>query len=212
MPPLAASARQLPASHQLAHRLSQLAKTYDLNLSPDALSSVGEFMAVGLDAHLSDMLHAYIHLAARNRLGSDSLHLPPGVQLPEMDLDIKIEDGELPKPDLEKLRDLFTLDHSLHPSTSPALYKLASCLLQAEADYNSPPVKMERKPSIPDSTPQVDGDRAEVMMKKLVSEGLVKVDNVKKGDDGEAGGKKDKKHNLHWRYEDPALILKDVFG
>ncbi|ORX40222.1 transcriptional regulator of RNA polII, SAGA, subunit-domain-containing protein [Kockovaella imperatae] len=214
MPPLAVSAKQLPASHQLSHRLSQLAKAYDLNLAPDALSAIGEFMAVELDAHLSDILHAYVHLAARDRIGSDTLHVPPGLN-PDLDLDVKVEDGGMTKPDLDRLRDLFTLNPGLHPSTSPALYKLASSLSQAEAEYNSSPLKLERKPSLTpeiDVTPQVNGDRAGPMMKKLVNDGLVKVDNVKKGEDGEVGGKKDKKHNLHWRYEDPALILKDVFG
>ena len=80
MPPLAVSARQLPSSHQLSHRLSQLAKAYDLNLSPDAMSDIGQFMAVGMDAHLGDLLHGIIHLTGRDRPGCDTIRVPHGIK------------------------------------------------------------------------------------------------------------------------------------
>ena len=217
MPPLAASAKLLPASHQLSHRLSQLAKSYDLNLSPDALADIGEFMAVGMDAQLSDIFYSLLHLIARDRRGSETTKLNGHVNADEMDLDIKAEsDGEMLKPDLRTLRALFSMNPGLHPSTSPALYKLAGALLQAEDEYNSPAVKEERKPSLsPDGTkdagPESQKDRFETLTKRFVEEGLVKMDNPKKGEE-DGGGKKDRKHNLHWKYEDPALILKDVFG
>ena len=230
MPPLAATGRVLPSSQQLRNRLSQLSKAYDLNISPEALSDIGEFLAVGMDAHLSDIFQALIHFVGRDRPGLNTIHVPKGTNPVdgEMDLDgsvnvngtvnIKVEDETL-KPNLEALRDLFTLNPTLHASTSPALYKLASNMTLAEAAQNAPPIKTERKPSIGHEGKPILPDRLDRPENKslhLVEGGLVKLDNVKKGDgDGEGGGsgsKKERKHNLHWKYEDPALILKSVLG
>jgi transcriptional coactivator HFI1/ADA1 len=44
----------------------------------------------------------------------------------------------------------------------------------------------------------------------LVDTGLLKID--KAGHDEQGERKREKKHNLHWKYEDPALIFKDLLG
>jgi transcriptional coactivator HFI1/ADA1 len=44
----------------------------------------------------------------------------------------------------------------------------------------------------------------------LVNTGLLKIDKAGHDEGGER--KREKKHNLHWKYEDPALILKDLLG
>lgn len=57
--------------------------------------------------------------------------------------------------------------------------------------------------------------KAEIVAKELLDNGLLKLDKTgRQGDgaDGEATGRKDRKHNLHWKYEDPAVILKDILG
>ena len=219
LPPLALSARQLPSSHQFSHRLSQYAKADDLSLSPDAMNDIGEFMAVGVDAHLGDLLHGIIHFTGRERPGSDTIRVPKSIKRkPEdgMVIDgdgppIKQDEGDLPRPDLETLQSLFTIAAGLHPQASPALYKLATSLTLAEAEYNSP-IKVERQPSKP--PPEPTGVRkAEAVATKLLENGLLKIDKAgKQSEGGEAEGKKDRKHNLHWKYEDPALILRDVLG
>ncbi len=215
MPPLALSARQLPSSHQLSQRLSEIAKTHYLNLSPDALNDVGEFMAVGVDAHLGDLLHGLVHLTSRERPGCDTIRgfkreHPDGMPTDGDELTIKQEEGEVPKPDLETFQSLFTIAPGLHSQVSPALYKLATSLTLSEAQYNHP-VKLERKPSFP---PEPTGlSKADAAQAKLLETGLLKMDKAGRQSEGADGdGKKDRKHNLHWKYEDPALILKDVLG
>lgn len=219
MPPLAISGRQLPSSHQLGQRLSQLAKAYELNLSPDTQNDIGEFMAVGVDAYLGDLLHGLVHLTGRERPGCDTIRVPQGVEREHQDgmlfdgdnVAVKQEDGELPKPDLDTLQSLFTIAPGLQPHASPALYKLATSLTLAEAEYNSP-VKIERKPLIP--TPEPTGmSRADSVAARSLESGLLKIDKAgKQSEGGDGDGKKDKKHNWHWKYEDPALILRDVLG
>jgi transcriptional coactivator HFI1/ADA1 len=51
----------------------------------------------------------------------------------------------------------------------------------------------------------------EEITQRLMEENLLKLDKAGKDGEGE-GGKKDKKHGLHWKYEDPAMILKDILG
>jgi len=217
MPSLAVSARQLPSSHQLSHRLSEVAKAYDLNLSPDAMNDIGEFMAVCVDAHLSELLHGVVHLTARERPGCDTIRVPKGIK-PEpndgMSIDgehIKQEEGDLPKPNIDTFQSLFTIAPGLHPQASPAMFKLASSLTLAEAEYNSP-VNLERKPSI--TTVETNGmSKAEAVSAKLLENGLLKIDKAgRQSEGGDGDGKKDRKHNLHWKYEDPELILRDVLG
>lgn len=55
--------------------------------------------------------------------------------------------------------------------------------------------------------------KIETVSQTLQETGLLKIDKAGRGEDGEGGDRKrEKKHNLHWKYEDPALILKDLFG
>ena len=81
---------------------------------------------------------------------------------------------------------LLTLAPSLHPRSGPALYKLATGVSLDEPTTTS-------------------SHRAEQLTKTLLAANLLKLD--KAGDDDGV-----KKHNFHWKYEDPAVILKDFFG
>lgn len=199
MPPLASSARFLPSSNQLANRLSALSKGYDLHIAPDGMNEMGEFLAIGMDAHLSDILHAHVHLTGRDRPGHETIRIPPGLN---SDQKMHLIDGDLPKPDLETLRHLMTLAPSLHSATSPALYKLSSGITSAEAEYNSQPVKSDHGMS---NGVAGGKERKSDRIARYHENGMIKVDTAKEE-------KKDKKHNLHWRYEDPALILESVLG
>jgi transcriptional coactivator HFI1/ADA1 len=42
---------------------------------------------------------------------------------------------------------------------------------------------------------------------RLANSELLKSDHGK-----EADGKKHQKHNLHWKYEDPAVVFQDLLG
>jgi transcriptional coactivator HFI1/ADA1 len=234
MPPLALSSRLLPSSHQLSHRLAQMAKAYDLTLAHDAFADIGDFMAVGMDAHLGDILHGIVHLTGRERPGEDTIRVPKGVKLePEdhMEVDggpsIKQEpNGDMPKPDLETFQSLFIMAPNLHPQASPAVYKLQTSQTLSEVEYKRP-VKFERKSSPPPSPRIGDitvsgspknsavnaGNKVEMVTKNLLETGLLKLDKAgRHSEAGEPEGKKERKHNLHWKYEDPALILKDLLG
>ena len=219
MPPLALSSRQLPSSHQLSLRLSQLAKAHELSLAPDADDDIGEFMAVGVDAHLGDLLHGIVHLTGRDRPGMDTIRVlrrskhdaSDRKSVDEEDAFLTInQEGELPKPNIETFQSLFNIAPGLHPQASPALYKLATTFTLAEAEYNSP-LKSERSPS---SAPlEIGARKAEAVSAKLLETGLLKIDKaIRQSDGAEGDGKKDRKHNLHWKYEDPALILRDILG
>lgn len=52
--------------------------------------------------------------------------------------------------------------------------------------------------------------KIDTVSQTLQDTGLLKLDKAghRDGDDS----KREKKHNLHWKYEDPALILKDLLG
>lgn len=207
MPPLAGTSRLLPSSTQLAHRLSQLAKGYDLNISSEAQSDIGEFLAVGMDAHLSDILHAHVHLTGRDRGENKTIRVPPGTTRPD-DVDaVKSEetDGEVPKPDIETLRSLFALNPDTHSVTSPSLYRLASGVTLAEKEINSPPVKEEAGGQLGRAFGEAKREKVDDRITRYLDNGMIKVDATK--DD-----KKEKKHSLHWKYEDPALILESFLG
>ncbi|ORY31420.1 transcriptional regulator of RNA polII, SAGA, subunit-domain-containing protein [Naematelia encephala] len=217
MPPLAAPSRLLPSASQLGARLSQIAKSGDLNLSANAVAEIGEFLALGLDSRLSDVLYSLVHMIGKDRPGADTIHVRKGAQGRQgIDVDgdepyIKAEPDtdDLPKPDLETFQHLFELSPKLHPQASTALYKLATGLTAAEAEI-AQPVKHELKPDLP-SEPS-SPNTADTTMQRLLDYGLLKLDKAgRQTEEGEAG-KKEKKHNLHWKYEDPALILKDFLG
>ena len=199
MPSLAASGRVLPSAHQMSHRLSQIAQAYDLSVSSDNTGDIGEFLAVGLDAHLSDILHALVHLTGRDRPGLSTIHVPDPAQA-EVKEEIQTG-GSIPKTDLETMRDLFVLKPGLNPATSPAVYKLESNVTLAEKEYNSPAqAKGDRKHALTRSH-----ERADEVATRLVEAGLVRLDTAKEE-------KKDKKHSWHWKYEDPAVVLESVLG
>ncbi|KAL7423188.1 hypothetical protein Q5752_002488 [Cryptotrichosporon argae] len=215
LPPLAQSARHLPSSHNLSTRLGQIASSYGLDVAPDHAAELGELAALAVDAHVADILHALVALTARGRPGVDTVRGRAGVVKPA-------EDGEdgaaresaadgVPRPQLKTLHALFDLAPGLHPQASPALYKLGTGYTEAErlvsaGDRPSP------KPGAPEDDGGDDRPRDRDALAKLMAEaGLLKVD--KAGRDGEDGErKKDKKHGSHWRYEDPAVILRDVLG
>ncbi|KAL1407653.1 hypothetical protein Q8F55_007086 [Vanrija albida] len=270
-PPLAESAHLLPSSNQLAMRLGQVAKSYDLELPADSSREVGEFLGVGLNAHLGDVLHSVVHLTGRERPGFDTIHVPQGIKQPNglqangdaPETPAKDTDN-LPPPSLQTLQYLFTMVPSLHPQASPTLYKLESSLTISEVEAATPPTEkkddratdLQRRAAalvglvtpgptaapLPSTTPQkasgavpgtvatlstspvkagstlraVPGQgRADAVSNTLINTGLLKIDKAGRGDEPvgtEADRKREKKHNLHWKYEDPAIILKDVLG
>lgn len=263
MPSLSVPIRHLASAHQLASRLQQMAKLYDLNVPPDALSDIGEVLAVGQDAQLADIFHSLVHMTGKDRLGSDTLHVPRGIkreQSPDdsMSFDdsyrlngsaegdsgayVKQEpaddpvshgEGELPKPDLETMQYLFNLTPGLASHTSAAVHKLVSSHSIGEARL-AETIKQEDKPVIPltlngiagagesaatrrsRDADYADSGRRRVDVddrtQKLVEAGLLKIDKAGRPSEPDGEGRKERKHNLHWKYEDPALILKDVLG
>jgi transcriptional coactivator HFI1/ADA1 len=60
--------------------------------------------------------------------------------------------------------------------------------------------------------------RVEAVGRNLLESGLLKIEVPDKGEEDPAGGAgagvkgKKKKHGLHWKYEDPAFILRDILG
>lgn len=84
MPPLSSSERHLPSSQQLSLRLAQLAKAYDLSVSSDATSGdIGEFLAVGMDSYLGDVLHGLVRMTGHDRPGQDTVRIPEGLEVGE---------------------------------------------------------------------------------------------------------------------------------
>ncbi|TXT13060.1 hypothetical protein VHUM_01461 [Vanrija humicola] len=230
---VAESAHLLPSSNQLAMRLGQVAKSYDLDLPADSAREVGEFLGVGLNAHLGDVLHSVVHLTGRERPGFDTIHVPQGIQQapPPKDSD------ELPPPTLQTLQYLFNMLPSLHPQASPTLYKLESSITISEVEAATPPKEKEDPIGTENASGAVPGapgalstspvkaaatlraaagqGRTETVSNTLINTGLLKIDKAGRGDEPagtEADRKREKKHNLHWKYEDPAIILKDVLG
>lgn len=231
-PPLAQTNRVLPSASQLSSRLAQVAKPLGLDIDPEQARDVGEFMGVGLQAHMSEMLHSYVHLAGHDRPGEDTMRVPLGTK------NVNVEQAEhpVPKPDLNKMQGLFVLTPGLQPTVSPTLYKLGSGLTIAEFENNNPPA---RKPITPPSTamlppsivPSASGQasvspkkaaqaiqtaagqgRVDAVSDLLSDTGLLKLDKGGHEHGTDGASKKEKKHTLHWKYEDPAILLKDVLG
>lgn len=315
IPPLALPTRHLPSSHQLSLRLSQFAKLHDLSIpstssstGASAADDIGEFMAVGMDAHMGDILHGIVHLTGRDRPGETTIRVPLGkraredMQQPDNDQNqnqnqnpntsISTSRGNIPPPDLETFHHLFTLHPNLHPNISPAIHRLMTAHTLAELEAANPypnpnlhanvngnangnipkavlmpstcelagdgkststsmsaSAKAGSVPTIPTqpSQPQLhpktstapgpvsipgrqqqqqqqQKPRSEIIASQLLANGLLKLDKAggHAGRDGKDGGrdggrdgedgKKERKHNLHWKYEDPALLLRDVLG
>ncbi|OXG33463.1 transcriptional coactivator HFI1/ADA1 [Cryptococcus neoformans Bt120] len=306
IPPLALPTRHLPSSHQLSLRLSQFAKLHDLSIpstssSTAAADDIGEFMAVGMDAHMGDILHGIVHLTGRDRPGETTIRVPLGkkaagptfaaggesMQQPNNDQNqysstsTSTSRGNIPPPDLETFLHLLTLHPNLHPNISPAIHRLMTAHTLAELEaanpylhsntyvningnaptavlmpssselgamdrngaeaasstetgsapkiHSQPPQPHPKSKSTavpgPGSVSSVPGrqpPRSEIIASQLLANGLLKLDKAgghagrdgKDGKDGRDGedGKKERKHNLHWKYEDPALLLRDVLG
>jgi transcriptional coactivator HFI1/ADA1 len=207
-----------------------VAKPFGLDIDPDQARDVGEFMGVGLQAQLAEIVHSYVHLTGRDRPGEDTLRVPLGTK----NANIEEEEHDVPKPDLSMMQALFTLAPGLQPTVSPALYKLGSGLTIAEVENNTPPPRKPATPAAlmppPSIVPAATGQgsvspkkaaqaiqaaagqgRVDTVSNMLAETGLLKID---KGghEHGADGPKKEKKHTLHWKYEDPATLLKDVLG
>lgn len=77
-----------------------------------------------------------------------------------------------------------------------------------------PPTPISHVHSQANGIGETSGDRSDVITQTLLSSGLLKLDKAGRqseaGDEGVGTGTKKGKHNLHWKYEDPAIILKDV--
>jgi transcriptional coactivator HFI1/ADA1 len=209
MPSIAYSDGALPSSHQLSLRLSQLAKAYDLSLAPDATADIGEFLAVGMDSHIADVMTSLVRLIGQDRKGVDTIHVPrghsnessprsPEIRTPKS-VHTKIkEENDLPKPDLDTMKSLLNLVPELHTQASPSVYKL----LASQSTYrnNAPDVK-------PDIT-------SHPFNPAPLSNGQTAADQMATGSKMEmdSEGKKNQKHNLHWKYEDPAVLFQDLLG
>lgn len=293
-PPLSLPSRQLPSAMQLNQRLSTVAQSFNLSL-PDN-GDIGEFMAVGVDSTLGDVLHRVVHLTGRERPGLGTIRVPKGhahkrrrqrrrkndpnrmdvdqdhgrsspsdqggasddADDNDDDDDERAQQG-LPTPNLKTFRNLFTISPGVYSLISPAVYKLQTGISEIEAELNNPtkpsvkevsidnilphasPVKPEShmngtgndtSPSkstiplpiiqrLPYTSNGFSHNKTESVTQNLINTGLLKLDKAgRPGEGGEevaggggavAGGKKSK-HNLHWKYEDPAIILKDVLG
>lgn len=233
MPPIAYSDGALPSSHQLSLRLSQLAKAYDLTVAPETTTEIGEFLAVGMDSHVADVITSLVRLTGKDRRGVDTIHIPTPqpsessgsqsdhTQTPKTVTMVKEED-DLPKPDLDTMKYLFSLVPELHTQASPSVYKLLSSQTKYDVEVKtealSPaPVALKATPGRNDNGPYLSpvkstlglsgGSTLEHRRERLAQSELLKLDHGKEGD-----GKKHQKHNLHWKYEDPAVIFQDLLG
>jgi transcriptional coactivator HFI1/ADA1 len=111
-------------------------------------------------------------------------------------------ESQLPKPDLGVMRDLLNLQPGLHPQNSAVLHKLATADMVEDEEIDYKKIEKRKK----------GGEkRVGEITDKLVEGGLLKLDKAGKDGEGE-GGKKERKHGLHWKYEDPAMLLKDILG
>jgi transcriptional coactivator HFI1/ADA1 len=79
---------------------------------------------------------------------------------------------------------------------------------QGQGQVGTSGINSDIKPSRELERSRRRGDKPDDIQKHLMANGLLKLD--KAGEGGES--KKDKKHNLHWKYEDPAMIFRDVLG
>jgi transcriptional coactivator HFI1/ADA1 len=239
-PSLAFPNRQLPSSYQLSYRMSQLAQGYSLTLAPDASAELGEFLAVGVDAQVADALRALARLTGKDRPGDFSMRVPKGCAKRDESstgTSSSKRTADLPNPTLESLKSLLSMNPLLHPQASPAVYKLATSLTQAELDYlygypsgqpkplpngaraESSDLTHGRNPdqASPDKSPvktlvdRSDPSCFEAVSDALLNSGLLRLDKGGRHSEAAEDGKKGK-HNLHWKYEDPALLLKDVLG
>lgn len=223
MPPIAYSDGALPSSHQLSLRLSQLAKAYDLSLAPDATAEIGEFLAVGMDSHIADVMTSLVRMTGTDRKGVDTIHIPRGrsestspddhIQTPKSVIAKIKEQDDLPKPDLDTMKSLFNLVPELHTQASPSVYKL----MTSQSKYQD--LKPDIKPDVTshpfNPTPRTTGvdqtatgSKMEITRDRLVKSEILKLDHGK----GDSEGKKNQKHNLHWKYEDPAVMFQDLLG
>lgn len=265
--PLSQASKSIPSAKQLGSRMSAVAKSCGLNVSPESSREIGEFMGVGLDTHLGDVLHSVVHLTARDRPGGETIRVPLGVKtngaVNGADPRPPPTDKPMPPPTLQTMQYLFNLAPSLHPLQSPTLYKLEGSISEAQVENSMPPGRPTRRAAtMPLSmttpvqttvplaggtvasgaltaspvamTAALSGNPAGVMpaapgtmpgaaaggpvakmdgtVQTLVNTGLLKIDKAGHGEDGAVDRKREKKHNLHWKYEDPALILKDLLG
>lgn len=250
--------RSLPSALQISTRLGAFATANDLSFA--SADETSEFISVGLDDHLSEILHGLVHLTGRSRPGTETIQIPHPHSSPEHPT------SALPPADIETLHHYVNLNPSTHPHPSPTLYQLRTghTLGQISAHQSTykPPLTSSRpvSPTIqssphpskqrgetplrhshlaqspPSSPPQpivpmslpgsnrvamnsmVSGSgfishRAEAVGRNLLESGLLKIEVPDKGEEEKEGGKgKKKKHGLHWKYEDPAFILKDILG
>jgi transcriptional coactivator HFI1/ADA1 len=119
---------------------------------------------------------------------------------------------------------LFHLVPELHTQASPALYKLQSSQTHVKHEIkdepSSPPAILEqsrgftepvtvKRASPPKATMRLHvHSKSEATKDRLLKMDLLKLDQGR----AEGEGKKDRKHNLHWKYEDPAVIFQDLLG
>ena len=190
----------------------------------------------GSDRHGVDTIHIPTGSGSGSSQGNDSVRTPYDDNYTERDdSSIRIkQERDLPKPDLNTLQHLFTMHPDSHQQSSPALYKLQTSQLhntRVKDEPTSPPPQTdhdgenERSPpprhtmipatnTISPSKPMLSlsgtakPSKAQITQERLINNELLKIDRGRE----EGEGKKDRKHNLHWKYEDPATIFKDILG
>ncbi|KAK6908331.1 hypothetical protein I203_102332 [Kwoniella mangroviensis CBS 8507] len=235
--------RHLPSSAQLSLQLAQYAKIHGLGLAPDSTAEIGEFLAVGLDSHIQDMLYGLIQLTGHDRPGISTIRLPKGKDHRNGDGDKESDNGvlskmkreepdeqdESPKVDLNSLNHLLMLNPTLNPTISPSIYKLKSGQISSTQNTSTSTLLKDDKTNSQTSSPvtstsnrnrnndNINGNkpRSEVITNRLLENSLLKLDNITTTAPGAGAGadqKKEKKHTSHWKYEDPAVLLKDFLG
>ena len=205
-----------------------MAQASGLSLGTD--TDVGEFMAIGMDAHLSDVASSLVQLTGHDRPNESTIRINRNIRKRSFGETVQDEvdgepepeydDGYLPKPDLNSLQALLALSPGLHSQVSPAIYKLLNALsMPEERPIKSEPgeavvLETQSRASSPVKITGTATTRQEAVVNDLAAKNLLKIDKAGRQSEAapEEGGKKAKKHTLHWVYEDPALILKDVLG
>lgn len=290
LPSISLPDRTLPSSLQIAARLKAFATANDLP-HPAPSDETAEFLSVGLDAHISEILHSIVHLTGRNRPGTESIQIPPQKSSTNTKEDTEERDESkpaLPQPSVEILHHLVNLNPGIHPHPSPVLNQLRTGHTLGQIHAHKPkfrlggiqnptpsrphspsipspfipnghtakpsitelpiPPQPKRKarpptlnhhlirsppsspsrPIVPLSNPNSShmmgslgsipsgstfiSHRAEAVGRNLLESGLLKIEVPDKGEEEKEGKGKKKKHGLHWKYEDPAFILRDILG
>lgn len=138
-----------------------------------------------------------------------SLHPQASPTLYKLESSLTIAEVEASKPQEEEEKDR-------EPPRPAALLPSATPQTQTVGLPNALPPALPNVPNPVKAASTLHAaagqGKIETVSQTLQDTGLLKIDKAGR-EEGEGGDRKrEKKHNLHWKYEDPALILKDLFG